>query len=114
VETSDASSVEYWANGESVWLVGGASGIEYETVGASPIDLNAEAEAYRVWWNGHPRSKGLDLPESNEDLIVKVFSSLTRNYFADLTAFPYDGDHPALYRLSGTLPTVDMRKKRSE
>ena len=55
----------------------------------------------------------LDLPESNEDLIVEVFSSLTGNYFADLTGFRYDGDHPPLYRLNGVLPTVDMRKQHS-
>ncbi len=112
VETSSASSVEYWKEGARVWSVSGASGQGYEIVGNSAIDLDAQAVSYRNWWNSLPHNSDfyepgeLTLPESDSDLIFEEFSALVGNYFAEITGFRYDGDRPPLYRLEGEFPTV--------
>lgn len=110
VETSNASSIEFWEAGERKWSVGGASGMDYEVIGDAPIDLDAQATAYRDWWNNLSHYREFDLPEANADLIVAQFSSLTGDYFAQTFGFRYNGDHPPLYRLEGELPTVDTRR----
>lgn len=115
VETSNVSLVEFWDGGDRVWSLGGGSGQGYEVIGDVPIDLDAQATAYRGWWNSlphdyeHSEPGEFDLPETNADLIVEHFSSLTGNYFAENTGFRYDGDHPHLYRLEGDFPTLDTR-----
>lgn len=115
VETSSASLVEFWDRGDRVWSLGGGSGQGYEVIGDAPIDLDAQATAYRDWWNSLPHDREFsepgefDLPETNADLIFEHFSSLTGNYFAEKTGFRYDGDRPQLYRLEGDFPTVDTR-----
>ena len=118
VETSDAAIVEHWQDGRQVWSIGGASRMEYESSGPTPIDLESEAEAYRTWWASiRPdlEERGIqqsDLAAENAELIVNAFSSLVGNYFARTTGFRYDGDHPDLFRLNGTLPVIDPRQKR--
>lgn len=115
VDTSNAASIGFWDGGTRVWSVEGTSGEDYDIFGDTPIDLDAQAEAYRTWWNGLPHddefSDGseFDLPKANSDLISEHFSSVIEDYFAKTTGFRSEGDHPPLYRLTGDLPAVTSR-----
>ncbi len=113
VEANPSATVEKWQDGEIVWSVAGTVGYPHDVIGTPPLDLSELARAYRdgqfslLVGDGFEDSWEPDedtIPANLADVISENVNVLLGNWFADETGFRYDGDHPPLFRLEGTLP----------
>ncbi len=115
VETSSVTTVSRWEAGQQVWSVTGITGEGIYIEGDAPIDLTPFVKEERDWLRQQPADEfepeELEVIRSEDDAVfVEEYGfSLVRAWWGTLTDFTYDGDHPPLYRMTGTLPATDGR-----
>ncbi len=115
VETSSITTVSRWEAGQRLWSVVGQTGGGVEIVGDAPIDLTPFVKEERDWLRQQPADEfepeELEIIRSDDDaLFIEDYGfTLVRAWWDTLADFTYDGDHPPLYRMTGTLPATDGR-----